>query len=55
MNQVTLNGTDPKVLVTFQLPVSLKDRLYAEAERRSDAVRRVTISEVLRDLIDKGC
>ena len=55
MNQVTLNGTDPKVLVTFQLPLSFRERLVAEAERRSTPIRRVTISEVLRDLIDKGC
>jgi hypothetical protein len=55
MKEVTLNGTEPKVLVTFQLPVSLQERLQAEAERRTTPVRRVTVSEVLRDLIDKGC
>lgn len=55
MNQVTLNAADPKTPITFVLPSSLRDRLEREAERRSTVVRKVTISEVLRDLIDKGC
>ena len=55
MNQVTVKSADPKVLLTFQLPVSLRERLVAEAERRTTTVRTVTISEVLRDLIDKAC
>lgn len=55
MKQVTLTPADYKVLITFQLPNSLRARLLAEAERRTTPVRTVTVSEVLRDLIDKGC
>ena len=55
MNQVTLTEPEGKTTITFQLPVSLQERLYAEAARRSTPVRKVTVSEVLRDLIDKGC
>ena len=55
MNQVTLNEPDGKVTITFQLPVSLQERLYAEAAKRSTPVRKVTVSELLRELIDKGC
>jgi hypothetical protein len=46
---------EPKVLVTFQLPVSLQERLQAEAAKRTTPVRKVTVSEVLRELIDTAC
>lgn len=55
MKQVTLADNEPLARVTAQLPRSLKEKLEAEAERRSSAIRKVGISEVLRDLIDKGC
>lgn len=47
--------TETFIPLSIRLPRELHARLFAEAERRSSVVRKVSIAEVLRDLIDKGC
>jgi hypothetical protein len=46
---------DPKVTLTFQLPYSLQERLRAEAAKRTTPARKVTVSEIIRELIDTAC
>ena len=55
MKEVTLATTIPMM---FRLSPELHARLVAEAERRTvekRGVRKVTVTEVMRDLIDKHC
>jgi len=55
MKQVTLAPPLEMVTVSLRLPVELHARLVQECNRRSTPVRKVTMTDVLRELIDKGC
>ena len=55
MKQVTLATTIPMI---FRLSPELQPSLVDESERRTAekrGVRKVTVTEVMRDLIDKHC
>lgn len=55
MATAKFDTSESLIPLSIRLPRELHVRLVAEAERRSSMVRKVSIAEVLRDLIDKGC